>query len=313
MQPANVCQTLADVRDNKTAVLIGHVSVQQFPEQKGYQLEVLLPLGSALPPGALVKIDEGEPVKLAYKSCDAGGCYARAAVGHAFIQMRTGKKVAYLSIDVKGKALNIPLPLDRFAESFDAPEIPVEEYKADQKKIAEVIAKRFAEAGKPAPAPAAKPAFEKTGENAVVSSGWYKLCTEVQVPEKQDKATGVPPPTKKTMVCLTQVDIRDANSMVLAGKLAARKVDGRPQWEVLAMLPLGFSIPEGAEVHIDKKAPIKLNFTTCDAAGCFAQANLPDAALEDLKSGQEVSYSGIDARGGEHPRSAIAWGFQGGL
>ena len=86
--------------------------------------------------------------------------------------------------------------------------------------------------------------------------------------------------------------------MVLAGKLAARKVDGRPQWEVLAMLPLGFSIPEGAEVHIDKKAPIKLNFTTCDAAGCFAQANLPDAALEDLKGGQEVSYSGIDARGG---------------
>ena len=215
----------------------------------------------------------------------------------SYSKCERAKKSLISASTSRARRSSIPLPLDRFAESFDAPEIPVEKYKADQKKIAKVIAKRFAEAGEPAPAPAAKPAFEKTGENAVVNSGWYKLCTEVQVPEKQDKATGVPPPTKKTMVCLTQVDIRDANSMVLAGKLAARKVDGRPQWEVLAMLPLGFSIPEGAEVHIDKKAPIKLNFTTCDAAGCFAQANLPDAALEDLKGGQEVSYSGMTQGG----------------
>ena len=86
--------------------------------------------------------------------------------------------------------------------------------------------------------------------------------------------------------------------MVLAGKLAARKVDGKPQWQVLAMLPLGFSIPEGAQVHIDKNEPIKLNFTTCDFAGCYAETTITDATIEDLKNGQEVSYSGIDARGG---------------
>jgi invasion protein IalB len=245
-----------------------------------------------------VKIDDAEPVKISYKSCDASGCYAWTTVGDPFIsQMRTGKKIAYLWIDTKGKALSIPLPLERFAEAFDGPATPVDKYREDQKKIADVITKRLAEAGKPALAPAKKTAFEKTGENAVVNSGWYKLCVKVPVPEKQDKATGIPPPTKKTMVCLTQVDIREADSMVLAGKLAARKVDGKPQWQVLAMLPLGFSVPEGAEVHIDKKEPIKLNFTSCDAAGCYAEANISDATLEDLKNGQEASYSGIDARG----------------
>jgi invasion protein IalB len=300
VEPGDVCQTIVDVRDNKTAILIGRLSISQSPGQKDYQLNVLLPMGSALPPGALVKIDDREPVKLAYKSCDAGGCYARAAVDDAFIsQMRTGKKIAYLGIDVKGKALSIPLPLDRFSEAFDGPATPVDKYREDQKKITEVIAKRLLEAGKPAPAPPVKPVFSNSGDNAAVNSGWYKLCLEVQAPEKQqEKATGIPPPTKKTMVCLTQVDIRDAGTMVLAGKLAARKVDGKPKWEILAMLPLGFSIPDGAEVQIDKKPPIKLSFSTCDAAGCYAQADISDQTVEDLKNGQEATYSGTDEKGG---------------
>jgi invasion protein IalB len=51
-------------------------------------------------------------------------------------------------------------------------------------------------------------------------------------------------------------------------------------------------------VQIGKEEPIKLKFTTCDASGCFAETTITDATIENLKNGQEVSYSGIDAQGG---------------
>ena len=127
--------------------LIGRVAIRELPGQASYQLEVLLPPGSALPPGALVKIDGGEPIKLAYTRCDASGCYVMVRAGNLVImQMRSGKQIAYLSVDVRGKALNIPLPLAGFAEAFEGTPKALDKYWADEKKIAEVIAKRLAEA-----------------------------------------------------------------------------------------------------------------------------------------------------------------------
>jgi invasion protein IalB len=289
IEAGGVCQTMADVRDNKTAVLIGRVAIRELPGQASYQLEVLLPPGSALPPGALVKIDGGEPIKLAYKRCDASGCYAHAAAGNLVImQMRSGKQIAYLSVDVRGKALNIPLPLAGFAEAFEGTPKALDKYRADEKKIAEVIAKRLAEAGKAPPAvtPASSQAFANMGKNPVINTGWYKLCQDVKTLD-----------SKVVAVCLTQVDIRVEDSMVLAGKIAARKIAGQASWQMLVMLPLGTSLSEGATVTIDQGEPIKLTFTTCDASQCYAHADISNAILDRLKSGHEVSYTGTDESG----------------
>jgi invasion protein IalB len=299
-EAGDICQTLVDVRDNKTAILIGRVAIRKLPGQAGYQLETLWPLNFSLAPGAFVKIDDREPVKLAYKRCDAGGCYAHAAIGDTFItQMRSGKKIAFLGYDKSGKAWSIPLPLDQFAGVFEGPPDTLDKYRDSQKKIAEVITKRLAEAGKAPPktTPAASQAFTNMGKNPVVNTGWYKLCTEVAVPQQQNKTGAADAQDKKTGVCLTQTDIRDEDSMVLAGKIAARKVDGRASWEMIVMLPLGTSLPEGATVSIDKAEPIKLVFTTCDTIACYAQANISTGILDQLKSGQEVSYTGTDESG----------------
>jgi invasion protein IalB len=290
VEAGDICQTFVDVRDNKTAILIGRVSIRQRPGQTGYQLETLLPLNSALAPGALVKIDEREPVKLAYKRCDAGGCYAYAAVGDPVItQMKSGKQITFLAVNKAGKAWKVPLPLAGFAEAFDGPPLPIDKYQIDQKKIAEVIAKRLVEAGQTPPkvTPATSQALANMGTNPVVNSGWYKICTEVPVPPQQIK----------TGVCLTQADIRDEDSMVLAGKIAARKVDGNASWQMLVMLPLNMSLPEGATAVIDKGEPLKLAFTTCDTAGCYAEVNIPAGTLDRLKSGHEVSYTGTEESG----------------
>jgi invasion protein IalB len=65
MKKVNVCITQVDLRDNATALLIGKIAVRQVAGQDKPQILAMLPLHSALPPGALVKIDDKEPIKLA--------------------------------------------------------------------------------------------------------------------------------------------------------------------------------------------------------------------------------------------------------
>lgn len=169
MKKVNVCLTQVDVRDNATAILIGKIAVRQVAGQDKPQMLAMLPLGSALPPGALVKVDDKEPIKLVYTTCDQAGCYAEASIEPGLVdQMKTGKQIAYLGIDVTGRALSIPLPLEGFAKAIEGQPVPVDKYNEDQRKIAEVIRQRLADLrkqqeeknGQAAPA-AAKPADKK--------------------------------------------------------------------------------------------------------------------------------------------------------
>ncbi len=140
LKKTNVCITQVDIRDNATAFLIGKLAVRQGQNQPKPSLLAMLPLGSLLPAGAFVKIDDQEPIRLAYNTCDQAGCYADAEVEPAIIdKMKTGKQVAYLGIDVTGRQLAIPLPLEGFAKTIEGTPIPIEKYTEDQKKIAEVI------------------------------------------------------------------------------------------------------------------------------------------------------------------------------
>jgi invasion protein IalB len=146
MKKVNVCLTQVDVRDNATAILIGKIAVRQVQGQDKPQMLAMLPLGSALPPGALVKVDDKEPIKLAYTTCDQAGCYAEANIEPAMVdQMKSGKQIAYLGIDVTGRALSIPLPLEGFAKAIEGQPVPVDKYNEDQRKIADVIRQRLAD------------------------------------------------------------------------------------------------------------------------------------------------------------------------
>jgi invasion protein IalB len=147
MKKTNVCLTQVDVRDNATAILVGKLAVRQIAGQPKPQLLVMLPpSGMSLPAGALVKLDDKEPVKLAYTTCDQAGCYAEAVIEPALVdQMKGGKQIAYLGVDVNGRALSIPLPLEGFAKALDGAPVPVDKYNEDQRKIAEIIRQRLAD------------------------------------------------------------------------------------------------------------------------------------------------------------------------
>jgi invasion protein IalB len=146
MKKVAVCLTQADIRDNATAMLVAKFVVRQIAGQPKPQVLVMLPLQSAIPPGALVKLDEKDPLRLPYTTCDRGGCYAEANIEPAMVdQMKSGKQVIFAGIDVTGRALNIPLPLEGFAKAIDGPPLPMEKYIEDQRKFAALIQARLAE------------------------------------------------------------------------------------------------------------------------------------------------------------------------
>jgi invasion protein IalB len=146
MKKVSVCLTQADVRDNATAMLVGKFAVRQVAGQPQPQLLVMLPLQSALPPGALVKLDDKEPVRLVYTTCDQGGCYAETNIEPVMVdQMKSGKQVSFAGMDIAGHTLNVPLPLEGFAKAIDGPPLPPEKYIEEQRKFAELIRARLAE------------------------------------------------------------------------------------------------------------------------------------------------------------------------
>jgi invasion protein IalB len=142
----NVCLTQADVRDRTTALLVGKVAVREVQGGEKPQILAMLPLGSVLPAGALVKVDENEPIKLTYTHCHMEGCVAEATIEPAVVEsMKKGKFVGYFGKDLSGKTLSVPVPLEGFSEAFSGPAIPIEKYNEDQKKIAEFIRQRLAD------------------------------------------------------------------------------------------------------------------------------------------------------------------------
>jgi invasion protein IalB len=146
MKKTAVCLTQADVRDNVTAMLVAKLVVRQIAGQPKPQLVVMLPLQSAIPPGALVKLDEMEPIRLAYTTCDRAGCYAEGNIEPSMVdQMKSGKQVIFAGIHVSGRPMNVPLPLEGFAKAIDGPPIPPEKYMEDQRKLAALIQARLEE------------------------------------------------------------------------------------------------------------------------------------------------------------------------
>ena len=126
---------MVDVRDNTIGLLRGRLAIWNAGQGQ-YRLQAILPLGSSLPAGAPVKIDDREPIRLSYKNWRfSAGCYAEAAAGEGLVsQMKSGSQIAYLGIDVSGKTLSIPLPLPGFAAAFDGPPMPVSKYKETWRK-----------------------------------------------------------------------------------------------------------------------------------------------------------------------------------
>src|SRR5262249_744422 len=134
-----VCLTQADVRDDATAIVVAKLAVRQIAGQPKPRFLVMLPHDSQ-PLAPLVRVDDKEPVKLAYTTCDQAGCYVEADIEPSTVdQMKSGKQITFAATDIAGRTFSVPLQLEGFAEAIDGPPLALEKYIEEQRKMAELI------------------------------------------------------------------------------------------------------------------------------------------------------------------------------
>jgi invasion protein IalB len=132
----NVCLTHHERLDGNSGRVLISAAVRDVEGQDKQALMVMVPLGMALPPGAQLKVDENEPVKLQYTLCHVAGCTAEAEATPAIIeQMKKGKQVVVAAINLAGKAIGFPVPLNGFNQALTGKAVDNAKYKEARKQL----------------------------------------------------------------------------------------------------------------------------------------------------------------------------------
>lgn len=140
------------------------------------------------------------------------------------------------------------------------------------------------------PAPKAQQARPQNGGPVTVQlkpepaqPDWTKVCGK-------DERT-------KTEVCYTTRDfVTDKGQRVFA--VAVYDAKGKGAQTVLRILtPLGFLVPPGIRITVDKGQPVTGRYATCLAHGCFAETAVKDDFIASLKKGTALNVSARNQAG----------------
>jgi invasion protein IalB len=112
---------------------------------------------------------------------------------------------------------------------------------------------------------------------------WTKVCGK-------DERT-------KAEVCYTTRDfVTDKGQWIFAAAVYDAK-DKRAQKTLRILTPLGFLVPPGIRITVDKGQPVAGRYATCLPHGCFAEANVKDDFVTALKKGTSLNVSARNQAG----------------
>ncbi len=140
------------------------------------------------------------------------------------------------------------------------------------------------------PAPKAQPAEPQNGGSMTVQlkpeptqPDWTKVCGK-------DERT-------QAEVCYTTRDfVTDKGQRIFA--VAVYDAKGKAAQKTLRILtPLGFLVPTGVRIAVDKGKPVAGRYATCLAHGCFAEAEVKEDFIAALKKGTALSVSARNQAG----------------
>lgn len=141
-----VCLTHHERIDGNTGLVLVSAALRQVKGQPKEALMIMVPLGMALPPGAQVKVDENEPIKLAFTLCHASGCTAEAEATKEMVdQIKKGKQMVVAAINLAGKPIGFPVPLTGFGAAYDGQPVDNQKYKEARQRLMGAIRERQAE------------------------------------------------------------------------------------------------------------------------------------------------------------------------
>lgn len=171
-----ICNTSAETNNKKICTVFKDgrlengrpvVAVQLIePEGLPKILRVIVPLGTQLPHGTRVIIDQASPITEPYKMCVSVGCISDYPVTDDLVkQMKKGKQITVQAINFNNTPISLPLPLSDFSKAYDGPPTDPKVFEEQQRKLQSELQKKAEAARKkleaqqpaaPAPAPKKK-------------------------------------------------------------------------------------------------------------------------------------------------------------
>jgi invasion protein IalB len=148
-QMLNLCLTHHERLDGNTGMVLVSAAIREIEGVDKKALMVMIPLGMAMPPGVQVRIDDNAPLKLPITLCHAAGCTAEIEASEATIeQFRKGNQLVVAAINLAGKAIGFPVPLNGFGEAYAGPPVDNQKYKEARLRLMQQIRQRQADAAK---------------------------------------------------------------------------------------------------------------------------------------------------------------------
>ena len=155
------CITTYEAYHPLTAIPMAIVSVKSDAKSKVANLMVTVPLGTFIPSGSQLTVDENKPVPMRFVYCAQQGCIAQmpkpSEAPGIVKQFQAGKQLKVVFADVRGAPGGVLVDLKGFSKALKGKAIDQKQYVEKAKKIEgrvkvrqEEFKKRLAEAQKKA-------------------------------------------------------------------------------------------------------------------------------------------------------------------
>ena len=143
-QSASPCDMFQQQNDPQSQQRILALSIAYIPHLDRHAIQISVPLGVAIAPGAIIHAGSFTAPAMPYRRCDRGGCYVEMLIDNSVVDQLShgGDSAVKIKAD-DGKTYDLKLSMNGFSAAHD--------------QMAE-LAKQKAKAPPPAPAAPAAPA-----------------------------------------------------------------------------------------------------------------------------------------------------------
>jgi len=117
----------------ETGQIAVRVYVTERESDSAARLQLFLPVGLYMKPGAKLTVDKGTPHKIPFTWCLTNTCIAAELAGPALLrEMENGKNLAVEVVDTNLLAVTTSLPLNRFAAVRKGTPVQIFEQRIDE-------------------------------------------------------------------------------------------------------------------------------------------------------------------------------------
>ena len=107
------------VKDKDAEIL--YIAIGHIPDSDKPLLRMTTPLGTLLPEGMQIQVDDGEESRLPYVFCNRIGCHIEVGVTEKFLAaIKKGNKLNIKFLDLGGREFTVPVSLSGFTKAYNS-------------------------------------------------------------------------------------------------------------------------------------------------------------------------------------------------